>query len=72
MAFDQIQHIFVLMLENRSFDHLLGFSEIRNRCRYWLTDDSKWSLRHGNQWQQWNGRNGFSPSGLRHDGGPRA
>jgi phospholipase C len=28
MAFDQIQHIFVLMLENRSFDHLLGFSEI--------------------------------------------
>lgn len=28
MAFDQIQHVFVLMLENRSFDHLLGFSEI--------------------------------------------
>lgn len=28
MAFDQIQHLFVLMLENRSFDHLLGFSKI--------------------------------------------
>ena len=28
MAFDQIQHVFVLMLENRSFDHLLGFSKI--------------------------------------------
>src|ERR1700733_14769103 len=28
MAFDQIQHVFVLMLENRSFDHLLGFSAI--------------------------------------------
>jgi phospholipase C len=26
MAYDQIQHVFVLMLENRSFDHLLGFS----------------------------------------------
>ena len=28
MAFDQIQNVFVLMLENRSFDHLLGFSGI--------------------------------------------
>jgi phospholipase C len=28
MAYDQIQHVFVLMLENRSFDHLLGFSAI--------------------------------------------
>ncbi|HTC61342.1 MAG TPA: alkaline phosphatase family protein [Candidatus Saccharimonadales bacterium] len=28
MAFSQIQHIFVLMFENRSFDHLLGFSAI--------------------------------------------
>lgn len=28
MAFDQIQHVFVLMLKNRSFDHLLGFSRI--------------------------------------------
>ena len=28
MAFDQIQHVFVLMLENRSFDHLLGFSGV--------------------------------------------
>jgi phospholipase C len=28
MAFNQIQHVFVLMLENRSFDHLLGFSGI--------------------------------------------
>lgn len=28
MALDQIQHVFVLMLENRSFDHLLGFSGI--------------------------------------------
>jgi phospholipase C len=26
MALSQIQHVFVLMLENRSFDHLLGFS----------------------------------------------
>jgi phospholipase C len=26
-----VQHIFVLMLENRSFDHMLGFSEIRGR-----------------------------------------
>ena len=25
---DQIQHVFVLMLENRSFDHMLGFSGI--------------------------------------------
>ncbi|HZS78953.1 MAG TPA: alkaline phosphatase family protein [Ktedonobacteraceae bacterium] len=25
---DRIQHVFVLMLENRSFDHLLGFSNI--------------------------------------------
>jgi phospholipase C len=23
-----IEHVFVLMLENRSFDHLLGFSQI--------------------------------------------
>jgi phospholipase C len=28
MAFNRIQHVFVLMLENRSFDHLLGFSGI--------------------------------------------
>jgi len=28
MAFNQIQHVFVLMLENRSFDHLIGFSGI--------------------------------------------
>src|SRR5580698_4555300 len=28
MGFDQIEHVFVLMLENRSFDHLLGFSGI--------------------------------------------
>src|ERR1700678_436149 len=28
MASDQIQHVFVLMLENRSFDQLLGFSGI--------------------------------------------
>ena len=28
MAYDQIRHVFVLMLENRSFDHLLGFSAI--------------------------------------------
>ena len=28
MAAPQIQHIFVLMLENRSFDHLLGYSAI--------------------------------------------
>jgi phospholipase C len=28
MAYDQIQHVFVLMLENRSFDHLLGYSSI--------------------------------------------
>jgi phospholipase C len=28
MAIPQIQHVFVLMLENRSFDHLLGFSAI--------------------------------------------
>lgn len=27
-ASNQIQHVFVLMLENRSFDHLLGFSGI--------------------------------------------
>src|SRR5580700_7434185 len=25
---NQIQHVFVLMLENRSFDHMLGFSGI--------------------------------------------
>jgi len=24
-----IQHVFVLMLENRSFDHMLGFASIR-------------------------------------------
>jgi phospholipase C len=24
-----IQHLFVLMLENRIFDHMLGFSQIR-------------------------------------------
>jgi phospholipase C len=24
-----IEHVFVLMLENRSFDHLLGFSQIQ-------------------------------------------
>lgn len=29
MASDQIRHVFVLMLENRSFDHLLGFSGIK-------------------------------------------
>jgi phospholipase C len=27
----QVEHIFVLMLENRSFDHVLGFSEISGR-----------------------------------------
>ena len=26
---DRIQHVFVLMLENRSFDHLLGFSRLQ-------------------------------------------
>ena len=26
MGSSQIQHVFVLMLENRSFDHMLGFS----------------------------------------------
>lgn len=26
-----IKHVFVLMLENRSFDHMLGFSDIRGR-----------------------------------------
>jgi len=26
MGSGQIQHVFVLMLENRSFDHMLGFS----------------------------------------------
>src|SRR5260370_6178205 len=26
---DRIKHVFVLMLENRSFDHLLGFSQIK-------------------------------------------
>src|SRR5947209_17887128 len=26
MSASQIQHVFVLMLENRSFDHMLGFS----------------------------------------------
>ena len=25
---DKVEHVFVLMLENRSFDHMLGFSEI--------------------------------------------
>ncbi len=28
MQANQIQHIFVLMLENRAFDHMLGFSGI--------------------------------------------
>lgn len=28
MPYDQIKHVFVLMLENRSFDHMLGFSGI--------------------------------------------
>ena len=28
MANSQIEHVFVLMLENRSFDHLFGFSGI--------------------------------------------
>jgi phospholipase C len=28
MGSSQIQHVFVLMLENRSFDHMLGFSGI--------------------------------------------
>src|SRR5258708_12948783 len=26
---DRIKHIFVIMLENRSFDHLLGFSNLQ-------------------------------------------
>jgi len=26
-----VQHVFVLMLENRSFDHMLGFSMISGR-----------------------------------------
>ena len=25
MELDKVQHVIVLMLENRSFDHLLGF-----------------------------------------------
>jgi phospholipase C len=29
MGSNQIQHVFVLMLENRSFDHLLGFSGLQ-------------------------------------------
>ena len=28
---NKIKHVFVLMLENRSFDHMLGYSEIRGR-----------------------------------------
>ncbi len=26
---EMIDHVFVVMLENRSFDHMLGFSQIR-------------------------------------------
>jgi phospholipase C len=29
MGSNQVQHVFVLMLENRSFDHMLGFSALR-------------------------------------------
>jgi phospholipase C len=31
MGASQIQHVFVLMLENRSFDHMLGFSALSGR-----------------------------------------
>jgi phospholipase C len=31
MSASQVQHVFVLMLENRSFDHLLGFSGITGK-----------------------------------------
>lgn len=30
-ASDAIEHVFVLMLENRSFDHMLGFSNIKGK-----------------------------------------
>ena len=37
-----IKHVFVLMLENRSFDHMLGFSGItgtsRSRGQYGIID----------------------------------
>jgi phospholipase C len=31
LAITAINHVFVLMLENRSFDHMLGFSNLRGR-----------------------------------------
>ena len=29
-ALDQIEHIFILMMENRSFDHMLGYLDAAN------------------------------------------
>jgi phospholipase C len=72
MAFNQIQHVFVLMLENRSLDHLLGFSEIAGTDAVsGAKTVLKRPLGNGNQLLPWKSRNGRSPRRLRNGGGPR-
>lgn len=53
--FPYIQHVFVLMLENRSFDHLLGFSGI-NGTDAEHTRLTKIEGLTGDEFNEWNGR----------------
>jgi len=39
-----VKHIFVLMLENRSFDHMLGFSELEGHD---AVDYDRWKCING-------------------------
>jgi len=46
-----VKHIFVLMLENRSFDHMLGFSRLEG---YDAVDHSKWRSINGLKGDEYN------------------
>ena len=50
-----IKHVFVLMLENRSFDHMLGFSGITGKSAATGEPTTIYGL-HGNEWNEHNGQ----------------
>ncbi len=57
MPANQIQHIFVLMLENRAFDHMLGFSGITGMDAVTRTPTALHGL-SGTETNTWNGKTG--------------
>ena len=43
-ALDQVDHIVVLMLENRSYDHMLGYLTFRAAARSWMGSKPGWPM----------------------------